>query len=197
MLPLGGMVLLLFFPASLGILRQVIWGQELTHQLLASAVFLFSIEQARMAAKDLQEIAAAKAQVKDVRLETFSTITISTICLELLGFYISSIWLGWGLIWILVSLVWFNLFAGVKIYLAAEVVIQDWSISERFIVLIADAIALVLVTLWMWQIASVWVTGILFGMIVLYCSIKLVLFFRSIVYFQETDNCSCNGASER
>lgn len=182
MLPIGGMMFLLFFPASLGILRQVIWEQELTHQLLDSAVFLFSIEQARMAAKDLQEIAAAKAQLKDTRLETFSKITIITVFLELLGFYISSIWLGSGLILILVSLVWFNLFAGVKIHLGAEIVIQDWRISERYIVLIADAIALILVTLWMLQIASFSVTLILFGMIVLYCSIKLVLFFRSVVY---------------
>ncbi|MDF5724748.1 MAG: hypothetical protein PUP91_30675 [Rhizonema sp. PD37] len=176
MLPIGGMMFLLFFPASLGILRQIIWSQELTHQLLASAVFLFSIEQARMAAKDLQDIAVAKAQVKDIRLETFSRITISTIFIELLGFYISSVWIGCGLIVILLSLVWFNLFAGVKIYLGEETVIQDWRISERFIVLIADAIGLVLVSLWMLQIASAWITMILFGMIVVYCSIKLVFF---------------------
>ncbi|MDF5731304.1 MAG: hypothetical protein PUP92_25710 [Rhizonema sp. PD38] len=186
MLPIGGMMFLLFFPASLGILRQVIWGQELTHQLLASAVFLFSIEQARMAAKDLQDIAVAKAQVKDIRLETFSRITIITIFIELLGFYTSSIWLECGLILILLSLVWFNLFAGVKIYLGPEIVIQDWKISERFIVLIADAIALVLVNMRIMQIASIWVTWILFGMIIVYCTIKLVLFFRSVVYFQET-----------
>lgn len=172
MLSITGIIFLLFFPASLSILIQVIWGQELTHQLLASGLFLFSIEQARMAAKDLQLIAAAKQQVKDIRLNTFSFITISTIFLEIIGFYISSVWLGWGTILILLSLVWFNLFAPIKIHPEAEIVIQPWEISERLPVLIADAIALVLLTLWMWQIASVWISWGIFYLVIVYCSIK-------------------------
>jgi hypothetical protein len=186
MLPIARMMFLFFFPACLGILRQVIWGSELTHQLLALGMFLFCIEQARMAAKDLQQIAEAKKQVNDIRLDTFSTITIITIIIELLGFYASSVWLGWGSILILLSQVWFNLFAGIKIHSSTETVIQSWKISERLPVLIADLLGLVLISLWMSQIASLWITWILFGMVIIYCSIKLILFFRYAVFFQET-----------
>jgi hypothetical protein len=186
MLPITRMMFLLFFPASLSILRQVIWGSELTHQLLALGMFIFCIEQARMAAKDLQQIAEAKKQVKDIRLDTFSTITISTIIIELFGFYASSVWLGWGSILILLSQVWFNLFAGVKIHSSTELVIQTWKVSERLPVLIADFIGLILISLWMSHIASLWITLVLFGMAIVYCSIKLILFFKNVDCFQET-----------
>jgi hypothetical protein len=178
MLPIAGMMFLFFFPACLGIFRQVILGDELGHQLLALGMFLFCIEQARMATQDLRQIAEAKEQVKDIRLKTFSLITISTIIIEILGFYTSSIWLGWGSVLILMSQFWFNLFAAIKICLGTEVTIQSWEISERLPVLIANVIGLVLISLWMSQIASLWIAGVLFGMVLLYCSIKLFLFFR-------------------
>ncbi len=177
MLPIPGMIFLLFFPANLCILRQVIWGQELTHQLLATGMFLFCIEQARMAAQDLQQIVKAKEQVKDSRLDTFLKITTSTIFIELLGFYTASIWLGWGSILILLSQVWFNLLTGVKIYTSPEIIIQPWKISERYNVLIADFLGLVLVSLWMLQIAAVQITWGLFGMAIAYCGIKLVCLY--------------------
>ncbi|GAB1543186.1 hypothetical protein NUACC21_58600 [Scytonema sp. NUACC21] len=135
-----------------------------------------------MATKDLQQIADAKKQVQDTRLDNFSTIAISTIFLELLGFYTSSVWLGWGSLLILLSQVWFNLFAGVKIYPLAENVLQTWKISERLPVLIADILGLVLVSLWMLQIASFWISWALFGMALVYCSIKLFLFFRQSIF---------------
>lgn len=181
MLPINGIIFLLFFPASLSILIQITWQQELTHQLLAAGLFLFSIEQARMAAQDLQQIAAAKKQVLDIRLNTFSFITISTIFLELIGFYLSSLWLGCGTILIILSLIWFNLFAPIKIHPEAEIIIQPWRIYERLPVLIADAIALVLLTLWICQIASIWISWMIFGMVLVYCSIKLVLFLRVLI----------------
>jgi hypothetical protein len=184
MLPIAQMMFLLFFPASLGILRQVIWGEELTHQLLALGVFLLCIEQARMAALDLRQIADAREQANDVRLDTLSTVCNSTIALELFGFYTSSVWLGWGSILILLSLIWFNLFAPVKIHTSPEIVIQDWNISERYSVLIADVTGLVLVSMWMLQIASVWISWLLFGMVIVYCSIKLVLFIHSVVFLK-------------
>ncbi|KAF3888115.1 MULTISPECIES: hypothetical protein [Nostocales] len=185
MLPIPGMIFLLFFPANLCILRQVLWGQELSYQVLAVGIFLFCIEQARMAAWDLQQIAEAKKQVRDRRLDTFLKITTSTIFIELLGFYTASIWLGWGSILILLSQVWFNLFAGVKIDTSSQIVLQSWKISERYSVLIADFLGLVLVSLWMLQIASVQITWLLFGMAIAYCALKLVLFLKN-AFFVET-----------
>ncbi|MBA3922004.1 MAG: hypothetical protein H0X31_10030 [Nostocaceae cyanobacterium] len=180
MLLISGIIFLLFFPACLNVLREVIWGQQLTHQLLYLGMFLFCIEQASMAAQDLRQIASARKQVKDLRLNTFYTITIATIFIELLGFYAAPISFGGGSILILLSQVWFNLFAGIKISLLAESIIQTWKVTERFPVLIADIIGLLLVSLWMLHIGSLWITWILFGMPILYCSIKLALSFQSI-----------------
>jgi hypothetical protein len=175
MLPISSLIFLLFFPACLGVLKQVIWGSELTQQMLAFGTFLFCIEQSRMAVKDLQQIADAKQQIIDSRLDTFYQVTAITIVIELIGFYTSSILWGWGSILILISQVWFNLFASVKIQYSPKISIQDWKVSERFPVLIADIVGLFLVSLWMLQIGSQWIAWGLFGMVVVYGGVKLIL----------------------
>jgi hypothetical protein len=179
MLSISQIIFLFFFPACLGILGQVIWGTELTHRLLALGTFLFCIEQARMAVKDLQQIADAKTQLSDSRLEFFSLITNSTILIEVLGFYLSSIWFGWGAILILISQVWFNVFANIKIDLEPEACLQTWKIRERLAVLIADICGLILVIFWMNEIASDWIAWGLFGMVILYGSVKLIRRFQA------------------
>ncbi len=178
-------IFLLFFPACLNVLREVIWGQELTHQLLYLGMFLFCIEQASMAAQDLRQITGATQRVKDIRLNTFFIITITTIFIEIVGFYAAPVSFGWGSIIILLSQVWFNLFAGIKIDLLSENTIQIWKVTERFPVLIADIIGLLLVSLWMLQIGSLWINWILFGMPIIYCSIKLVLYLRPLFKGEE------------
>jgi len=172
-------IFLLFFPACLGILKQVIWNTELTHQLLAFGIFFFCIEQANMANQDLQKVANAKSKVKDSRLDIFQRITIITIIIELIGFYLSSIYLGSGSLLILVALIWFNLFANIKINNSVNHIIQDWNITERLPVLIADIVGLILVSMWMLNIASNLISWGLFAMAVIYCGIKLFLFFKS------------------
>jgi hypothetical protein len=176
----------LFFPACLGILNQAIHTDELKHQLVAIGMFVFCIEQSRMAVKDLELVKYAKKQVKDIRINIFYQITIITIIIEISGFYLSSIWLGWGSIIILLSQVWFNLFANIKINIIGKVeesdkvVIQPWTISERSPVLIADIAGLLLVSLWMLNIASLWISWGLFSMAIVYCSIKLILFLTQL-----------------
>jgi hypothetical protein len=214
MLPVDQVIFLLFFPACVGLLTQVIWGLELTNQLVALGTFIFCIEQSRMAVKDLRQIEDAKACVHDVRLDNFYKVTVITIVIELLGFYTSIVWLGWGSILILLSQIWFNLLAGVKIKFinqAAEntfkvnnygllstsalalsaplllkdtkgavsttVDVQSWKISERLPVLIADILGLVLISLWMLQIGSLFISWALFGMVIAYGIAKLVLLF--------------------
>ncbi|NJR15110.1 MAG: hypothetical protein HC785_05010 [Calothrix sp. CSU_2_0] len=168
---------LLFFPACIGILKQAIWGTELTEQIIAIAMCLFCIEQARMAVRDLQKITEAKRLVVDIRLDSFYIITLTTIIVELLGFYFSSVWLGWGSIIILLSQVWFNLLATIKIkILSASIidVIEPWTISERLPVLIADILGLVLVSFWMLKGASLGISLVLCTMVVIYLGIKLI-----------------------
>ncbi|AFZ02610.1 hypothetical protein [Calothrix sp. PCC 6303] len=178
MLAISQTIFLFFFPACLSILKQVIFGTELTHRLLALGTFLFCIEQARMAVKDLQKIRDAKKQFTDHRLEIFYRITISTIVIELLGFYLCSVWFGWGAIVILITQIWFNLFANLKIDLDSDISLQTWKITERIAVLSADIGGLILVILWMQGIASDLIAWGLFGMVILYGSIKIMRRFK-------------------
>ncbi|BAZ41734.1 hypothetical protein NIES4101_77020 [Calothrix sp. NIES-4101] len=174
MQPVSTTIFLLFFPACMGILGQAIWAKELTSQIIAIAMFFFCIEQARMAVKDLNQIADAKQLVSDIRLDNFYIVTVITIAIELVGFYGSSVWLGWGAIIILLSQVWFNLLAKIKIQTSAKNIIENWKISERLPVLIADIVGLILVSVWMLKFASFWISLILGGMVVVYLSIKLL-----------------------
>jgi hypothetical protein len=163
---------LLFFPASLGLLAQVFRGNELSHQLLALALLLLCIDQARMAVVDLEQIGQVKQRVQDTRLDNFYRATVSTIVLELLGFYGSHIWLGWGAILVLLSQVWFNVLAGAQLQPSEENPIQTWGISERRIVLIADGVGIILVCLWIAQIIPFWMASGLLAMVLIYGWVK-------------------------
>ena len=186
-MPISKIIFLLFFPAGIAILfKQVIWGSELNHQLLASGIFLFCIEQANMANQDLQQVADAKVKIKDSRLDDFQRITIITIIIELTGFYLSSIWLGYGSILILIGIIWFNLFVKIRIDITtSDIKIKYWLMTERLSVLIADIIGLLLVNLWILKIGDFWISWGLFAMAVSYCGIKSFLFFK---YFKFVEN---------
>ena len=164
-------IFLLFFPACLSVLRQVIWGADLSHHLLGLALLLLCLEQSRMAVVDLEQIAEVRKQIQDDHLTHFSRITVSTIVLELLGFYAAGIALGWGAVLVLFSLVWFNWLAGIQLS-STGTLIQPWGISQRLPILIADAIGLLLVGLWMMNVAPIWMATGLLGMILAYISLK-------------------------
>jgi hypothetical protein len=170
--PISWLIFLLFFPASLGLLSQVIGGNELSHQLLALALLLLCVDQARMAVVDLEQVKQVKQKVQDARLDNFYWVTVSTIVLELLGFYSAYIWLGWGAILVLLSQIWFNVLAGIQLQPAEENPIQSWGIPERSIVLVADVIGLILVSLWIMQLVPLWMASGLLGMLVIYGWLK-------------------------
>ncbi|AFZ13515.1 hypothetical protein Cri9333_2658 [Crinalium epipsammum PCC 9333] len=167
-------IFLLFFPASLCILRQVIIGNELSYQLLALGLLIFTIDQARMAVIDLQQVTQAKKQIHDLRLDNFYTITLSTIVIELIGFYTSSIILGWGIILVLLSQVWFNVFAGIEIQTSEAITIQSCGIAERLPILIADGLALILISLWVLKIYPLEIVLLIWVLAVTYGCIKLL-----------------------
>ena len=186
-MPISRIIFLLFFPACIAILfKQIIWGYELTHQLLASGIFLFCIEQANMANQDLQQVADAKVKIKDSRLDNFQRTTIITIIIELTGFYLSSIWLGYGSILILIGIIWFNLFVKIKIEAqSSDIRIKSWPRTERSTVLIADVMGLILVSLWILKIGYFWISWGLFVMAASYCCIKSFWVFK---YFKFVEN---------
>ncbi len=112
------MVVLLFFPASLGLVWTVFFEHSWSDKVLAFALFLMSLEQARMAKVDLDNIRIVREKSQEVeKIKKFFMVTIITIILELLGFYLASFFLYWGAIIILISLIFFNLFAKIQLHL--------------------------------------------------------------------------------
>jgi hypothetical protein len=167
-------IVALFFLAGLGLLGQVFRG-DLPHQLLAIAFLLFCIEQARMAVVDLRQIALVRRQVQDTRLSHFHRITVSTIMLELIGFYSASVWLGWGAFLVLLSQVWFNALAGIQLQPLNPIPIQPWGVFQRLPVLMADGVGLIFVLLWIWQIAPLGIAAALLGLVLLFGIVKYVV----------------------
>ena len=166
---------LLFFPACLGILDQVIRPQRFDYRLLALGLFIFTIDQAKMAVLDLKNIKSAKEKIEDIRLQYFYYLTISTIALELIGFYVASVQLGWGIILVLVSQVGFNFFANIRIQPNELTIIEDKTFSEKIVVLIADIVALILIGFWMNAIAPLSIVLTLWTMAIVYGCIKYFL----------------------
>ncbi len=171
-------LLLLFFPACLGILSQVISLQTFDHQLLALGLLIFAIDQAKMAVLDLENIAKAKEQIEDLRLHFFYYITASTIALELIGFYLASVQLGWGIILVLGSQVWFNSWANIRIQPTESIIIQKKHFSEQIIVLVADVIGIILIGFWIVQIIPLTIVLTLWTMAIFYGFIKYFLFLK-------------------
>jgi len=171
-------IFLLFFPACLGILGQVIRPQTFDHQLLALGLLIFTIDQARMAVLDLNDIQTTKEKIEDVRLRYFYYTTISTIALELMGFYLASVQLGWGIILVLGSQVGFNFFANIRLQPTESVIIQDKRFSEQITVLIADIVGLILIKFWMNAIAPLTIVLTLWTMAIAYGCIKYFLSLR-------------------
>ncbi len=171
-------IFLLFFPACLGILGQFIRPEAFDHRLLALGLLIFAIDQARMAVLDLKNIKIAKESVEDVRVQHFYYTTICTIALELLGFYVASVQLGWGIILVLGSQVGFNFFANIRIQPTESVIIQNKPFSEQITVLIADIVGLILIGFWMNAIAPLTIVLTLWIMAIAYCCIKYFLSVR-------------------
>ena len=106
----------LFGPAVLGLGWQV-WAQpELSHRLLALGLLLTGIEQGRMAMVDLRQVAAVGQQVEDRQLTRFYKILLLAIAGQLVGFYLAAAgWLGVGAGVMMMSIIGFNLAAGLQL----------------------------------------------------------------------------------
>lgn len=138
----------LFFPASFGLLWQSLTLNNLSEQLISFAFFLFSLEQARMAFIDITSYYMGKLNNVNDNLSKFLFVIISTITIELFGFYLALFSLGWGAIFVLISLIWFNSLAPLKVLEIDNFSLTDYSVSDKIIILLADIICIVLMSLW-------------------------------------------------
>ncbi|MEM9149740.1 MAG: hypothetical protein AAGB19_04730 [Cyanobacteria bacterium P01_F01_bin.3] len=81
-------------------------------------------------------------------LRTFKGIVVSTIVLELLGFYGSLASLQWGGIAIIFSQLWFNLLAKVELNPQETPAVTSFGLLGRLPVLVANAVGLGLLAFW-------------------------------------------------
>jgi hypothetical protein len=168
------LLFLLFFPASFGIMRQIFVPEDLSSLIIALGTFCICVDQARMAEVDLRQIAQFQEKIADDRLKRFFAVTITTIILELLGFYLAAFWLGWGVWLVLVSQIWFHCLAAIQLQPTTNQIIAH-SISQRLPVLLTDGIGIILVFFWSAKIAPLAMAVTLTTMVLIYGWVKYVI----------------------
>lgn len=194
----NSLVSLLFLPAGVGFLVQVFTAGTLPESLIALALGLFCPELARMAFVDLDNIdaiaeqhlsqeasqstaepsaagSAVESPIEDTRLRHFLRIVISTIVLELIGFYVALVSLPLGAGIVIFSQLWFNLLAGIQLWPGQTPAITSFGIAERGAVLSANMLGLVFLSCWPISSLQVWLSSGLLILIVLFLVIKYVI----------------------
>jgi hypothetical protein len=167
------LVILLFAGAGIGLASQILTAPTIAPRCLAITLFILCLDQTRMAIVDLTHIHQLQTPDTPIpALQRFTLITWSTIGLELAGFYLSWQWLGWGSAVVLLSQLWFNLFAGVQLVPDATPPIQPWGIRDRAIVLVADTVGLALSILYARNIQPLGMAIGLLSMVLIYGLIK-------------------------
>ena len=158
----------------MGLGWQVFAQQALSHRLLALGLLLTGIEQGRMAMVDLRQVATVGQQVDDRRLGRFYQVLLLAIAGQLVGFYLAAAGgLGSGTGAIMISIIGFNLAAGVQLQPETEPPLRSVSLRERSGVLLADGLALALVGLWLADVGRVWIGAGLLTIALTYVAVKL------------------------
>ncbi|MEM9266630.1 MAG: hypothetical protein AAGA46_14010 [Cyanobacteria bacterium P01_F01_bin.13] len=162
------LVSILFTVAAVGILG---WNLQPLESLgVALALMLLCIDQGRMALVDLTNI--RQIPLNDPQVERFHTVTLITITLELLGFYLAWMQLGLGTALVLISQLFFNTAAKVQLYPGNLEPIQPFGVKERSPVLIANTVALGLVALWQSNQLRQITAALLLAIVVVYLALK-------------------------
>ena len=170
----------LFVPAIIGLGWQVFSQQGLSHSLLALGLLLTGIEQGRMAMVDLRQVAAVGQLVEDRQLVQFYQVLLLAIAGQLVGFYLAAVgWLGYGTGAIMISIIGFNLAAGLQLQPETEPPLRSVTLQERSGVLLADGLALALVGLWLADVGRVWIGAGLLTIALTFVAVKLVQGVRS------------------
>ena len=190
---------LLFVPAGVGLIWQAVCSEMLAQRLLALALSLFCPEVARMAKVDLDNVAATMQQVEDDRLSRFLAVVISTVVLELLGFYAALVSLPGGALVIVGSQLWFNLLADLQLQPEQTPAVVSFKIAQRIPVLIANTAGLLFLSLWFvlalapeLTLGSVvrvreWLGGGMLALVVLFLLIKYLILGRLLSVRSVTD----------
>jgi len=171
---------MLYFPASAALLWQASESLLLSHRLVSLALALFCVELARMAAVDLCNVLAVseKGQAKEGQadrekdLNRFRTVVVSTIVLELIGFYTALFYVACGAAVVIFSQLWFNWFVGIQLWPGLTPEITVFKIQQRIPVLAVNALALLMLSLWFVPAYRLWIAVGLLVLIVLFLVVK-------------------------
>jgi hypothetical protein len=156
-----------------GLLYQIVGAKTIAQFCLAFALTILYCDQDRMAVIDRLNIQTLQQRaIATPDLQRFVWVTNTTIGLELVGFYLVWVSLGWSSVVVLVSQLWFNLLAGVQLVPESDPPIQPWGIRDRVIVLAADSLGLGLACLYARNIQPLATAIGLLGMVLLYILIK-------------------------
>ncbi|MFZ4639637.1 MAG: hypothetical protein ACOYMP_04420 [Nodosilinea sp.] len=155
-----------FLPAGLGLGWQLWFCPTLSDSILALGLLLGLLEQAHMARVDLEKVKTLGQHPDyglDPRLYRFARVLMATLGTELLGFYLASFgYLGVGLVVIMLSLLGFNLAAGVQLETGDRQPIQAAPWHSRGLVLSLDGLGVAMGCLWLSGQGKLWVaTGFL------------------------------------
>lgn len=166
-------IFLLFFPVGLGLLYNSLSENILSHQLISFTFFLFSIEQARMAVVDLKHYHLDKNNDHH-NLSKFLKVIIITIIIELLGFYGALFYVGSGAFLVMISQLFFNFFAPLKVVEGENISLQNYPLSEKVAVLLADSIPVMLMILWLMNFYPVIMASIILGITLTFGMVKYI-----------------------
>lgn len=193
----------LYLPASVGLLRQSVLLQSLPERLLSLALTLFCIELARMAVVDLDNAAAiasnqitaaqgdteedteedtegntpenADKNADEKALSKFRAVVNSTVVLELIGFYGSLGFVASGAAVVIFSQLWFNLRVNVQLWPGLNPAVTPFELQQRIPVLVANILALLLVSLWFISSWQLWLASGLLILITCFLLVKYCL----------------------
>ena len=163
-----GVIGLGFAISTIGIL---VWNrQSLDHLAIALALICLCVDQGRMALIDLSNI--RQITLSDGRVNQFLGVTLITITIELVGFYLAWQWLAAGTVVVLGSQLFFNTAAKIQLYPNSLEPIQPMGLKERSPVLMANTVALGLVSLWQAGLFCQLTSALLLLMVLTYLSLK-------------------------
>ncbi|MBE9070407.1 hypothetical protein IQ260_27570 [Leptolyngbya cf. ectocarpi LEGE 11479] len=140
---------------------------------IAIALILICIDQGRMTWVDLDNI--YQVSLADHRVVRFYGITLSTIIIELIGFYLVWHHLALGMVIFIISQLFFNTAANVQLYPHSHAPIRPFPMQARWPVLLANGVALSLITLWQTNHLRQLTSSIWLGMVVIYLTVKYLM----------------------
>ena len=140
---------------------------------IALALLLVCIDQGRMAWVDLFNV--YQISLADRRVAAFYAITLITIVIELIGFYLAWQYLALGMGVFLISQLFFNTAANLQLHPGSQDPIRPFPTQARWPVLLANGVALSLIALWQANQFRQLMSSLWLGMVVIYLAVKYLV----------------------